>query len=143
MTGSEDPFAPMPEQWWQLPATVTLVVRYRHTQLGDEYRRLAFAEQFNSALSVYGARYLNLAELTRIDAYQPETDPARWWGHRMLTGRHPQLFTTVIGRSGPRSVWLALPLSELSGPVADTLRQVHHRLTTPTRPPVHERHRPP
>jgi hypothetical protein len=143
MAGYDDPFAPMPKEWSQLPATVTLTVRYRHTQLGNDHQRLAFAEQFHSSLSVYGTRYLNLAELTRIDAYQPESDPARWWGHRLLTGRHPQLFTTVIGRSGPRSVWLALPLSELTGPVADTLRQVHHRLTTTTRPPVHERHRPP
>ena len=132
MTGSEDPFAPMPDAWWQLPATVRLVVRYRHAQLGDEYRRLAFAQEFHASLSVYGARYLDLTELTRIDAYQPETDPPRWWGHRMLTSRHPGLFTTVIGRSGPQSMWLALPLSELTGPIADTLRQVHHRLASPT-----------
>jgi hypothetical protein len=142
MAGYDDPFAPMPKEWWQLPATVHLMVRYRYAQLGDDHQRLAFAEQFHSSLSVYGTRYLNLAELTRIDAYNPETDPARWHSYRLLTGRHPGLFTTVIGRSGPQSVWLALPLSELSGPVADTLRQVHHRLTTPTRPPpVHERHR--
>jgi hypothetical protein len=128
MAGFDDPFAPMPEAWWQLPATVHLVVRYRHAQLRDEYRRLAFAEQFHASLSVYGARYLDLAELTRIDAHQPESNPARWHKHRMLTGRHPRLFTTVIGRSGPWSVWLALPLSELTGQVADTLRQVHHRL---------------
>ena len=30
MAGFDDPFAPMPDAWWQLPATVTLVVRYRH-----------------------------------------------------------------------------------------------------------------
>jgi hypothetical protein len=121
----------MPDAWWQLPATVTLVVRYRHPQLGDEYRRLAFATEFHPALSVYGARYLNLTELTRIDAYQPSSDPTRWHNHRMLTSRHPGLFTTVIGRSGPQSVWLALPLSQLTGPIADTLRQAH-RLTSPT-----------
>ena len=45
------------------------MVRYRYAQLGDEYRRLAFADEFHSALSVYGTRYLNLAELTRVDAY--------------------------------------------------------------------------
>ena len=143
MAGYDDPFAPCPRRGGSCRPRSRLVVRYRHAQVGDGYRRLAFAEQFHSSLSVYGAHYLNLAELTRLDAYQPETDPARWWGHRMLTGRHLGLFTTVIGRSGPRSVWLALPLSELTGPVADTLRRVHHRLTTTTRPPVHERHRPP
>jgi hypothetical protein len=84
-------------------------------------------------MSVYGTRYLDLdlAELTRVDAYQPDSDPPRWHNYRMLS-RHPRLFTTVIGRSGPQTVWLALPLSELTGPVADTLRQVHHRLTSPT-----------
>ena len=83
-------------------------------------------------MSVYGARYLDLAELTRIDAYQPDSDPTRWHSYRMLTGRHPQLFTTVIGRAGPQSVWLALPLSQLTGPIADTLWQAHPRLASPT-----------
>jgi hypothetical protein len=134
MAGFDDPFAPMPDAWWQLPATVKLAVRYhRHAQLGDEYRRPAFGEQFHPALSVYGTRYLDLADLARIDAYQPETNPARRWGHRPLTCRHPAtMFATVIGHAGPRSVWLALPLQRLTGPTADTLREVHRRPASPT-----------
>ena len=94
-------------------------------------RQLAIAEQFHPAGSGYGARYLNLAELTRIDAYQP-TDPSPLAQPPAADQPPPgPLFTTVIGRAAPRSVWLALPPQRLTGLITDTLRQVHHRLAAP------------
>jgi hypothetical protein len=54
-----------------------------------------------------------------------------WWGHQMLASRHPGLFTTVIGRSGPQSVWLALPLPWLTGALATRCGRSTKRLTSP------------
>ncbi len=98
--------------------------RTRHRREHPDLPQLAFGTEFQRLSDIYGQRYLELWDLTGHDAYQPQPTPQRL-AFEQLAAAHPQAFTTVVGRQGPRHVWLALPLSRLSDEIADAIIAAH------------------
>lgn len=80
---------------------------------------------------MYGPRYLDLSHFTHWDAYRPADTHAYRSTFDALQQAHPDTFSTVIGRDGPGLIWLALRLTKLTDPIADTLLRLHDQ-TCPT-----------
>lgn len=116
----------MPAAWWRLGGRIPLTVR-QHSSHIPGLPLLAYGPQFSGGvLSVVGARYLDLSHFTSWDAYRStETTSPRRTAFDALQHAHPDTFSTVIGRTGPAAVWLALRLTRLTDPIADTLLHVH------------------
>jgi hypothetical protein len=112
----------MPAAYWRLSEHLTVMVRYRSSRITTA-PLLAFADEFVRASPVYGARYLSLYRYTCHNAYLSEWSTARS-AFTSLVAAHPDTFTTVIGAGGPELVWLALRLTRLTDPVADTLAAI-------------------
>lgn len=112
----------MPDAFWHLSDLITVQIRIRTSRIPTA-PLLAFANEFYRVTDVLGARYLSLWRYTDHNAYLPHPTPGGEVFDRLVAA-HPDTFTTVIGGAGPSAVWLALRLTCLSDPVAETLRQV-------------------
>jgi hypothetical protein len=119
----------MPAAWWRLPADLTVLVRHRTGDL-PHLSRLAFADEFAPSRAVDGHAYVDLSPLTRWLLYLPAS--VRYRRRRAcyvdLATAFPEAFHTVISVHRPRAVWLALRLSRLDDPIADTLLTHHQHL---------------
>lgn len=129
-----------PQAWWRLGGRIPLTVR-EHTGRIPGLPLFAYGPEFSgTVLSVYGPRYLDLAHFTTWNAYRPDQPSPYRAAFAALQTAHPDTFSTVIGhqllhmvrRDGPNTVWLALRLTRLTDPIADTLVRVHDQ-TCPTR----------
>jgi hypothetical protein len=109
----------MPAAYWPICELVTVVIRVHSSRIPTA-PLLAVATEFQRASNSYGPRYLSLYRSTCFDAYDPHPSPARD-AHDTVGAAHPNTFTTVIGASGPRDVWLALRLTRLTDALAATI----------------------
>jgi hypothetical protein len=115
----------MPAVWWRLAGRIPLTVRLHSSDIPG-LPLLAFGPQFSGGvLSFYGPRYLDLSHFTHWDAYRPQDTTPERRAFDALHEAHPDMFSTVIGRTGPDTVWLALRLTRLNETIADTLVRVH------------------
>ena len=115
--GDYDP----PAAWWRLDGLLPLVVRMQDTEL-PHLPRLAFADQFDPRLSVYGTRYIDCWRLTHWDPTRPDeaVQQVRRASYLELLARFPRTFTTVVGGTATtRVTWLVLPILQLTDPIAD------------------------
>lgn len=115
----------MPAAWWRLAGRIPLTVRQLSSHIPG-LPLLAYGPQFSGGvLSVFGPRYLDLSHFTYWDAYRPAATSPERAAFDALHAAHPDTFSTVIGRTGPGAVWLALRLTRLTDPITDTLLRVH------------------
>src|SRR5262245_13207711 len=102
-----------------MPDDIRLQVRIR----GSAHPDVVFTGDFYDSLSAFGPLYVNLAHLTRWDAYypvHPGEAPTRT-AYQALVGAFPNLFTTVHHTHQPGTVSLKLRLHRLSQPVAEAI----------------------
>jgi hypothetical protein len=121
----------MPAAWWRIAGRIPLTVRLRTSHIPG-LPLLAYGPQFSGGvLSFYGPHYLDLSHFTHWDAYRPQDTSLQRRAFDALHAAHPDMFSTVIGRTGPDAVWLALRLTRLNETIADTILRVHDQ-TCPT-----------
>jgi hypothetical protein len=111
----------MPPAWWRMPDDIRLRVRVRVSQIPD----FLSTGDLDASLSVDGPLYIDLTHLTVWDTYQPGQRPTRT-AYRALTGRFPDLFTTVHHAHHPGTVSLALRLHRRTDPVAAAILAQRH-----------------
>lgn len=120
----------MPTVWWRLADVVPLVVRHRSSRIPG-LALVAFSDESHRP-GVTGPLYLNLSRWTTCDPYHPQATAAALRTLNALRAAYPDTFSTVISTGPARAVWLALRLTRLRDPIADTLLAL---ATTPTGSP--------